>query len=190
MTITPAQRRYLALLLLALMAATRFKHPGFGFTVPDASWAVFFLAGLYLRNYALLFVFFGAAWGIDLVVTQYGGVSDWCMTPAYGFLLAAYGSLWAAGRWFSARHDISLATLPSYAAAAFAGTGLCFLISNASFYTLSGYFPDMSWLDYASRVAKYFPHFALTTLSYVAAGALVHLLEAYRRHQHNEGHRT
>jgi hypothetical protein len=49
MTLTTRSRLTIFLVLAAVMAATRLNHFG---VVPDASWAVFFIAGFYLRGSA------------------------------------------------------------------------------------------------------------------------------------------
>ena len=38
---------------------------------------------------------------IDYYATSVQGISDWCMSPAYWFLIPTYGSLWLVGRWFA-----------------------------------------------------------------------------------------
>ena len=38
----------------------------------------------------------------------------------------------------------------------FIASSIAFFISNGSYYTLSGKFPDLSWAEYTTRVDKYF----------------------------------
>src|ERR1035438_5697145 len=85
--------------LMLAMAATRFNHFGSAFSLPDASWSVFFLGGLYLSKYtrisiAVFIALLLQAGLMDSYVTTIQGVSDWCVTPAYWFLIPTYGSLW------------------------------------------------------------------------------------------------
>jgi len=47
-------RTFIGLILVAAMAATRFHHLGDALHLPDASWALFFLAGVYLSPAWLL----------------------------------------------------------------------------------------------------------------------------------------
>ncbi len=54
------------------------------------------------------------------------------------------------------------------------GISLAFVISNGSFYLLSNRFADMGWVEYAMRVATYFPPYALSTLMYVFCVAALH----------------
>ncbi len=152
--------------LMALMAATRFHHFGDLQTPPDASWAVFFLAGLFVPQSTFFALLFLEAALIDLLATTYGGVSDWCITPAYLFLVPTYGVLWFAGR-ICRRHDLDRTVGLIRTLAALTGAvGLAFAISNAGFYFLSGYFDHLPIQNYFRQVAGYFPSYLFTTSVY------------------------
>mgnify|MGYP001616551646 CR=1 FL=1 len=166
----------IAALLGLVMAATRFHHFGSAISLPDASLAIFFLAGFYLRSPLVLAGFLAEAALIDYVAITYGGVSDWCVSPAYFFLIPTYASLWFAGRWVAARQRQTWHTLTLLFAALAVGVTVAFLISNGSFYLLSGRFPELSWAQYAARVAKYFPPYALSTFLYVLFAATAHVV--------------
>ncbi len=146
----------------------------------DASWAIFFIAGFYLRNSAIsryVFpVFFLLAFVIDLVVIDAQGGTHYCFTPSYPFLIPAYASLWFAGRWFAGQYKENAMSAVKFVGAAFIGTVACFLISNAGFYVFSGKFEVMSIAEYTSRVAKYMPGYLTTTAIYLGSAALVHLI--------------
>ncbi len=169
----------IALLLALLMAATRFHHFGSAMHLPDASLAVFFLGGFYLRWPALFGCYLAEAALIDYLAIALGGVSDWCVTPAYAFLVPTYASLWFGGVWYARRHRMEWRTLALLAGAVFLAVSAAFLISNASFYVLSGYFPEMTWIDYASRVAKYFPPYASSAVAYIVLAAGLHVLATF-----------
>jgi len=97
---------FVGLLLAMLMTATRSHHVADLTHLPDASWAVFFLAGFYLPTLAFGGLLALAAL-IDYVAITWGGVSSFCVSPAYGFLLPAYGALWLAGRRFADAYFLS-----------------------------------------------------------------------------------
>jgi hypothetical protein len=159
----------IACALAALMAATRFHHFGSALHLPDASLAVLFLGGLYLSRTLAFGAYAGLAALIDYLAIVHGGVDDWCVTPAYGFLLPTYACLWWAGVWCS-RHDRhGWRGYARLAGALLVATVFAFLISNASFYGLSGYFGELSLAEYAARVARYFPPYLASTVAYVAA---------------------
>lgn len=164
----------IALLLLAFMAATRFHHFGSAMHLPDASLAIFFLAGWMLRPARFFIVLFAAAVLIDYLAITYAGVSDGCISPAYGFLLPTYACSWFAGRWYAPRHERRWVTLAPLLTALTVGTTSAFVLSNGSFYLLSGRFPDMGWLAYSARVAQYFPPYATSTFIYVLLVAGLH----------------
>lgn len=169
---TPDRRHQLVigLLLALLMAVTRFNHFGSPVSLPDASLAVFFLAGVYLTPAMWFPLFILEAALLDLASVA-GGVSDWCVTAAYGFLIPAYACPWLAGRWFAPRARPAPGALVAALGMALAAA---FAISNGSFYLFSGYFESLGWTDYMRAVIGYFPAYAGYTLMYVGAAACVH----------------
>lgn len=170
------RRLSVALALALLMAATRFHHFGDLTHLPDASLAVFLLGGFYLRGLRAFVCYLAEAALIDYLAIAYGGVSDWCVTPAYAFLIPTYGSVWFAGLWYARRSSFEWRTAGPLLGALLAGVSAAFLISNGSFYLLAGYFSDMSWTEYAARVAKYYPPYLSGALMYVVLAAGVHAL--------------
>ena len=166
----------IACALAALMAATRFHHFGSALHLPDASLAVFFLGGLYLRRPLAFGAYAALAALLDYLAIAQAGVSDWCVTPAYAFLLPAYACLWWAGVWCCRHERHGWRRYPRIAGALLLATVLAFLISNASFYGLSGYFGELSLAEYAARVARYFPPYLVSAMAYVAAAVLFEAL--------------
>jgi len=166
--------------LAALMAATRFNHFGSAVSLPDASYAVFFLGGLYLarstRISAVAFIALILEAGlIDFYATSVQGISDWCMTTAYWFLIPTYGSLWLVGRWFALRHTMESKGLVRLAMTAWGSVSFAFLFSNATFYLFSERFSDMGAVEYASRVAQYYESYVLVALMYIACAIAMHM---------------
>lgn len=164
----------ISLSLAAAMAATRFHPIGSAVGIHDASLAVFFLSGLYLRS--IFFpAFLAEATLVDYLATASGG-SGWCITPAYLFLIPTYGVLWWAGRWYAQRDRSSWWTLVPLSLALFVSASMAFLISNGSFYLFSGYFGGMGPGQYALRVAKYYPAYVTHPFFHVALAVCFHLL--------------
>ena len=88
--------------LVLLMAVTRGSHFGSSFALPDATLAIFLVAGFMLPRFTLTalatFIFLLLeAGGIDYYAIAYQGVSDYCVSPAYWFLIPTYASMWFAG---------------------------------------------------------------------------------------------
>lgn len=164
----PAPRELLVLmLLLAAMWSTRFHYLDPAIDLPDASWAVFFLAGVLTRHWAIPALLLLNAGAIDYLALL-DGVSSYCVTPAYPFLIPTYLTLWACGRWVPLAQLGSAQSLVRAAIALTLGVVGAFVISNASFYALAGYFEEMSALAYANAVARYFPGYLMSTALYSA----------------------
>lgn len=154
-----------AAVLAAVMAFTRLGHFGEYGGPLDASWAVFFLAGLWLRDPRLFPAFFLLGWVVDLAAFALGTPTD-CYSIAYLFLIPAYGSLWVAGRWASegGYGRIAVAVLAGAAATfAFANLGMFWLVPSPSAPTFTAF---------AKAVAGYFPGYLLTLSVYVAFGLI------------------
>lgn len=166
--------------LMLLMALTRFNHFGTSAVLPDASYAVFFLGGLYLGRargaLALLAMLLVEAALVDYYAINFGDVSGWCVTSAYGFLVFAYSSLWFVGRWYAPRHDLTAKGLLGLFAAAVAAGSLAFVIANVSFYLLAGYFGRMSVAEYASSVAQYFAPYVEVAVMYIGCAIILQMV--------------
>jgi hypothetical protein len=170
--------------LAALMAATRTYHFGSTLHLPDASLAVFLLAGFYLprRVFPMLLIEAGL---VDYFAINYGGVSGWCFSPAYWFLVPTYAVLWMGGGFYATRHQFTLRSLMEFSVIAFAATSTAFLISNTSFYLFSDNFQAMSATQYAAQVKQYFPPYLQSAFLYLIAVAVLHIfaVESARRKQ-------
>lgn len=166
------------LALFGLMAATRSHHVGDWNALPDASWAIFFLAGLWLAPRVWLPVLMAFAVGIDFAATTWGGVSDFCITGAYWMLLPTYAVLYAGGRLVAGRGAAALAG-GTLAAAACAE-----ILSGGSFYFGSGYFAQPTLAGYAGEFVNYFLTSLGVMVLYVAVAVLVRAAVESVRPQH------
>jgi len=160
-------KKYLTLFsLMLLMALTRSSHFGSAFSLPDASLAAFYLAGIFsggLMSFVVLLVEAGL---LDYIsITQFN-VSDYCISPAYVFLIPTYATLFIAGKWSAKYASFSLRDVTMQLTYIVVASSIAFLISNGSFYFLSGKFADLSWLQYSERVAQYYSPYVSSTLIY------------------------
>lgn len=175
-------RSSLLLATLALvMMATRIHHFA---AIPDASWAVFFVAGFYF-GHQTRWIFPGLivlAFLADWYVIAASGMNFWghyCMSPAYWFLLPAYFSLWAGGWWLQ-RHGAGLrwASLAALAGALLVSASACYVLSNGSFYWISdswgGADAQRSVAGWLTNMGHWYLPFMKVTSMYVAAAALLH----------------
>lgn len=167
--------------LAALMAVTRFNHFGTPLDLADASLAVFFLAGFYLSGWVAFPVLLLEAGLIDYVATTVGGVSDWCITPAYWFLIPTYAAMWFGGRWYAHKHEMHWRALPWLALSLFITTTAAFAISNGSFYLFAGRYDSLSWLQYGESVVQYYAPYLGVTAIYIALAAVLHVIVTHLR---------
>lgn len=163
--------------LAALMAATRVHHFSTALHLPDASLAVFLLAGFYLPRWVFPVLLVEAGL-VDYLAINYGGVDGWCFSPAYWFLIPTYFVLWFGGRFYATRYRLSLRSLAEFAGISFGAIGVAFLISNASFYMLADYFATMSVFQYGTQVAQYFLPYLQSAFLYLFAAAVLHIIAA------------
>ena len=163
----------IALLLAAAMFATRMEHFGTIASLPDASLAVFFFAGLWLVQRRWFVLLLGVAALTDYYAFAASGVSGDCFTPAYPFLASAYACLWAAGERARTR-PVGAIVLPMIGAVvAMVGA---FAISNLSFFAFSGQFAAMTAGEYVMRTVRFAPSYVIYAALYVAAGLALRAL--------------
>lgn len=161
-----------ACILAALMGVTRFHALGSTVSLPDASLAVFFLAGVYLAPSWVFTAFLAEAALIDYVAITHGGVSAWCVSPAYAFLIPTYGVLWYTGRCVHAPTGLSWRSWTLALGGALGASVVAFAISNMSFYWFSGRFTGVEFGAYIANIISYLPSYVGATFVYVS-GALV-----------------
>ena len=184
------QRTLILALLAVLMIGTRVNH---WTPIPDASWAVFFIGGFYLRNWTrwafpLLMVL---AVVIDYAVITGQGMSFWqhyCVSAAYWFLVPAYFAMWAGGLWVARNYSRSWRTLGLTVVALLASVAVCQLLSQGSFYWLSANVPaPRSFGAWFANLGDWYLPFLQTTALYVGLGAVLHVLavQLHRIVQHS-----
>ena len=182
---TLTERLGIFAVLALLMAVTREHHSVLHHfdVLPDASWAIFFLAGFWLRGagrwaFPLLMA---EAVLIDYLVISGQGLDFWshyCVSVAYWFLIPSYFSLWLGGSWLAKRQNgLSLKTLGLGVAALLISWCACYLISNGSFYWLSNSVPlPRSVAAWTANLGDWYLPFLETTVVYVVVGAVLHVL--------------
>jgi hypothetical protein len=165
-----------AIALMFLMAITRFHHFGTAFSLPDASLAVFFLAGMWLGGRYLFMALLLEAGLIDYMAISQYGVSDFCVSSAYVFLIPTYAAMWFGGQWSARFSALTVADAGRQVAILFFATSCAFLISNGSFFLLSPNVVDSSWAHYIDSVLRYYPSYLLVAMIYsVLAVGLLHI---------------
>lgn len=166
--------------LAALMAATRMHHFGSPLHLPDASLAVFLLAGFLLASPVLFGALLLEATALDYVAITQLGVSDFCVTPAYWFLIPTYGLLWMAGRYCARADRHNVHSLIPFAGIALAALSAAFVISNGAFLLFSGRYPGMGVAEYAGLVAQYYLPYLSSAVLYLAPAFLIYAIFSHR----------
>jgi hypothetical protein len=166
--------KFAALLLAVLMTATRVHHFGVGAVAPDASTAVYFLAGLALASPWWLLVLLAEAVLLDSFAIGVAGVADACISGGYVLLAPAYCVLWLGGRTMrkselrkSERFD--WLTGGKFVCAITGGVAAFFLIANIGYFFGSEFYA-LGVPEYTRRVSRYFSYYEMVTLFYSAAG--------------------
>jgi hypothetical protein len=166
-------------ILAIVMLTTRINHFG---ALPDASWAVFFVAGFYLRGFArwafpALMVL---AVAIDYTVITSQGLSFWshyCVSPAYWFLIPSYGAMWFGGSWLRAHSaGFGLRDLGVLLGSAVVATSACYLLSNGSFYWISANVPARSVAGWMQNLGDWYLPYMESALVYIGIAAADHVL--------------
>ncbi len=131
----------IGVLLVLLVMVTHGQHDATPLHLPQATWAAFFLGGFYLRQARLWVLGLGLVGALDYAMVTWGGVVDFRLTPAYLFMIPAYGVLWLAGRIFAAHARMQWRSLGVLVLCCSSSIVLAEILANGSFYLLSGY-PD------------------------------------------------
>lgn len=161
----------IAMALTRLPMAAEFLH------LQDASWAVFFLAGFWLTaqwRWAFL-ALIALAVVVDLVAITYLGIPNYCVTPAYWFLVPSYGALWIGGQWL--RRNLTLDVRGAFVtlASLVGSVSICFLISNGSFYWLGGRI-EPTWKGWMWNFAEWYWAFLKVPLAHVGVVAVLYAI--------------
>ena len=186
---TNLQRAIVLSLLVLLMAATR-SHVFSHFTpVPDASWAVFFIGGFYLRGWSrwafpLLMVL---AVGIDWAVITGQGQGFWshyCVSPGYWLLVPAHLAMWMGGLWLRRNYaGASVPALGRLAASLVATVALCHLFAQGGFYWLSDAVAEPTFAGWAKNYGDWFGPYLQGAAMFVAVAAIAQVVgEQVARH--------
>jgi hypothetical protein len=176
--LSPGTRGGILALLAVVMLATRIHHFG---AVPDASWAVFFIAGFYLRGWGrwAFPLLMALAVAIDYVVISGQGIAFWshyCVSTAYLFLLPAYALPWLGGSWLRTHYrGLGTRELGLLAGSSVIAASLCFLVSNGSFYWISANVPARSFGGWLANMGDWYLSYLATTLVYLGVAAVLHV---------------
>ena len=151
----------------AVMIITRGKHFGIGFNFPDATLAIFFIAGIYLRQIAYPVLLMASATLIDYFAVG-NGASGSCITPAYLFLIPTYLTMWFGGKTFSSLDLASIGQGLAFGAELFVCSALAFTVSSGGYYLFSGNFAEPTAAEFIQRIIRYSPNYIGNIFIYMA----------------------
>ena len=160
----------IVVILSVLMIMTRPYHFASALHLPSASLAVFFLGGFFLKTNKTFWGFFALSVSIDLASSYARGAFGDCITVSYPFLVVGYFALWQTGKWCFFNVDTKNIV------GLFIASSIAFFTSNASYYFISGKFPDLSWMQYSTRVAKYYFPYIQSPFLYVILGLAIYCI--------------
>lgn len=175
---TTAQRAFVLSVLVLLMAATRVNH---FMAIPDASWAVFFIGGFYLRSWTrwAFPLLMALAIVIDILVIRSSGqqyLQHYCVSPGTWMLLPAYFSMWAGGLLLrQGYHGAQWLTLGKAALLLVAAVAVCHLFAQGGFYWSSDMVAEPTAAGWLKNYADWFVPYLRTAAIYVGLAAALQL---------------
>ena len=111
---------------------------------------------------------------VDFVVIRDLGVSSYCVTVAYVFMLPAYAALWLGGARMRRAYRHDLADLVRWVVSLGLASSLCFLLTNATFYWLGGRIADPTLGGWWQSLTHWYPGFVGVPFVYVGIAGLLH----------------
>lgn len=176
LTLSKRYQFIIGFILIAIMAITRGHHFASLNHLPSATLALFFLAGLYLSAKSMFGVLLAEAVLLDYLAITFGGVSSFCVSPAYVLLLPAYGTLYLAGRWYKQRYQFHWSTLLLLSASLIIATAISKVFSSGGFYIFSGRYAEPTLVEFGHRFMKYYPSSLSNLVFYIAIAIICHVL--------------
>ncbi|MEK0266905.1 hypothetical protein QT383_12655 [Stenotrophomonas rhizophila] len=173
-----AQRAFVLSVLVLLMAATRVNHFA---AIPDASWAVFFIGGFYLRAWTrwAFPLLMALAVLVDWIVIRRSGLDFWqhyCVSPGYWMLLPAYFAMWSGGMALrGGYHGATWAALGKGALLLVAAVAVCHLFAQGGFYWTSDSVAAPTVDGWAKNYGDWFLPYLRTAAVYVGLAAALQL---------------
>ena len=182
MTLSNPLRAGIFAILAIVMLATRVNHFA---ALPDATWAVFFVAGFYLRGSArwAFPLLMALAVLIDFFVITSQGIDFWshyCVSLAYWFLVPAYLALWSGGSLLRRMYrGLGVRELALLAGLLVVAVSVSYLVSNGSYYWLSDTWMAggklRSFGGWIENLGDWYLGYLRTSAMYVGIAAVLHV---------------
>ena len=150
--------------ILFVMALTRGSHLLTAISLPDASFALFLIGGMYLKKPKWFISLLTFSFVIDLAALSMNNTYQIPINLGYLGLLASYVIMWFFG--------LRIANTKSFLKFAVFGviaTLITFVMSTQTYNLLSGTFPDITIKESIQTGWEYLPQSFIYTMSYLLA---------------------
>lgn len=166
-------RPWLTVTLIGLILITRTNSSNLVLDPPDITLAAFFIAGLFAPSALVFGLLFAAGVAADLLSFSLG-VSDWCFTPAYPFLVPTYACLWYAGYVCRTTDYLKVSGAAKLIGCFVLACAGAYFISSHSFFLFSGrYDGTKTAMEYWNSILRWFPSYIAWASIYSALALAV-----------------
>jgi len=156
------KRSLLLLTLVFLMALTRNSHSLTSFSLPDATMALFFIGGFYLKDLRWFASLFLLSTLIDAITSYIDPSMNLWHNVSYLGMIFAYATMWFGGA-LTIKNKSSFYFLISSTIS----TIIAFMISTQTYNLLSGALPLLSFKESFQIGWEYLPQSFIYTMSYL-----------------------
>ncbi len=143
------------LIMLLLMIATR-GHDNWGSSLvhlPDFTLPALFIAGVYFRQFWVVFTLIVSAIAIDNYAIVHQGVSAHCITPAYSLLpLSYYGVFWISKYISTLMIDNNIM---KNALVIVVATGTQWFMATSAYYFFTATYAKTGWVNFPTYMAQW-----------------------------------
>jgi hypothetical protein len=160
-----SNKKYLLLAALVfLMALTRNGHSLTSLSLPDATFAIFFISGYSFKNIRWFSFLFLLSTLIDASTSLVNPSMNLWHNISYFGMIFTYGAMWLGG-FLLTKVKSSIYFLIS----SLLSTVIAFIISTQTYNLLSGAFPDINIKESIQSGWEYLPQSLIYTMSYLMA---------------------
>jgi len=164
--------KYIYFCLITLcMILTRGSHVISPYALPDASFALFLIGGLLLKNRKWFFSLFVFSLLVDLITLSINSSYQIPVNLGYLGLLPSYGIMW-----FFGLRIANTKSFLRFMACGVIATLITFVISTQTYNLLSGTFPNITIRESIQTGWEYLPQSLIYTMSYLLAYWGIHSL--------------
>ena len=156
---------YIFALVILTMLLTRGSHLLTSVSLPDASFALFFISAILLKQPKWFILLFGFSTLVDVITLSLNSSYQISINFSYLGLLPSYGIMWLAGVWLNKQSNGLEAV--KFSLAALVSTLVAFVISTQTYYLFSGRFPNHGLVETMQYGWNYLPGYLAYTAMYL-----------------------